>query len=53
MEIQNPLNSTEILSPYKKVARYRIKKYHINGSWYFNKTKTFSSFEEDYWLYSV
>ena len=46
MKIQKELNSTQILSPYKKDARHRIKKYHINGSWYFIKTNPFLSFQE-------
>ena len=29
IKIQKALNSTEILSPYKKATRYRIEKYHI------------------------
>ena len=50
MEIDNPLNRAEILSQAtrkpqekqdSKIANY------INGPWYFNKTNTFSSFEDE------
>ena len=50
MEIDNPLNRAEILSQAtrkpqekqdSKIANY------INGSWYFNKTNTFSSFQDE------
>ena len=49
VEIHNPLNSAEMLSPNKKAARSADSTiaYSINGSWYFNKTNTFSCFAEE------
>ena len=49
MKIVNPLNSVEILSWNKKATRSEEFKamYYVNGSWYFNKTTTFFSFEEE------
>ena len=43
MEIDNPLNSDVILSPNNP----QDNQDSINRSWYFNKTTTFSSFEEE------
>ena len=49
MEIHNPLISAEILSPNKKPQDREDSKiaYCIDGSSDFNKTNTFSSYEED------
>ena len=48
IEIPNPLNSAEILSPNKSKDKQDSKMvYPMNGSWYFNKTNIFFSFEEE------
>ena len=47
MEIHNPLNIAEILSPNVQYKQHSKIAYFMNGSWYFNKTKAFASFEEE------